>query len=79
MLILIEKDTATRVPKECTPEQAEAFSEDFVVHVVGDDGVTTTFAEWKAAQEPQTGAQVVAEDSAAVADEVAAPDQTIGL
>lgn len=79
MLILIEKDTATRVPKECTPEQAEAFAADFPVHVVGDDGVTTTFAEWKAVQDPQTGAQVVAEDQAAVTDEVAATDQTGGL
>ena len=36
MLILIEKDSATRVPKECTQEEAEMFSKEFAVFVVGD-------------------------------------------
>lgn len=51
MLILIEKDAATRIPKEVTPDQAEAFATDFAVHVVNEDGSTISFAEWKALQE----------------------------
>jgi hypothetical protein len=51
MLILIEKDAVTRIPKEVTPDQAEAFATDFPVHVVGEDGSTVSFAEWKALQE----------------------------
>lgn len=47
MLILIEKDSATRIPKECNPEQAEAFTNDFVVYVVNEDGSNTEFREWK--------------------------------
>lgn len=66
MLILIEKDSSTRVPKECTPEQAQAFSADFPVHVVGDDGVTTPYAEWK---ESQGDAPV--DDQAKAAEEAA--------
>lgn len=50
MLILIEKDSATRIPKEVTPEQAEAFSRDFNVLVVNDDGNNMPFDDWKAAQ-----------------------------
>jgi len=48
MLVLIEKDSATRVPKECTLEQAEVFAGEFPVHVVNDDASTTPFADWKA-------------------------------
>jgi hypothetical protein len=52
MLILIEKDTATRVPKDCTPEQAQEYSNSFPVHVVNSDSSTTPWAEWVIAQTP---------------------------
>lgn len=38
MHILIQKDAATRVPKECTEEEAAAFANEFDVFVVGEDG-----------------------------------------
>jgi len=39
MQILIEKDSATKVPRECTLEQAHALvAQGFTVHAVGDDG-----------------------------------------
>lgn len=93
MLILIEKDSATRVPKECTPEQAAGFAAEFPVHVVGDDGTTVPYAEWKAAQEPLTRETVEIESTDQVpalttdvitiltTDEIAAltPDQVPAL
>lgn len=68
MLILIEKDSATRVPKEATEEQAAEFATQFPVFVVNDDASTTPFADWKAAnQSPDT----VEDDPYAVAAEAA--------
>lgn len=64
MLILIEKDSATRVPKECTLEEAQALATQFPIHVVNEDGSTTTLADHLAAQEPLTGEAVVVEPDA---------------
>lgn len=39
MQILIEKDSATKVPRECTLEQAHTLvAQGFTVHAVGEDG-----------------------------------------
>ncbi|MBF8177244.1 C-type lectin-like domain-containing protein [Herminiimonas contaminans] len=50
MLILIEKDSATRIPKEVEPAEAEALAASFPVLVVNEDGSNTPFADWKAGQ-----------------------------
>jgi hypothetical protein len=75
MLILIEKDAATRIPKEVTPDQAEAFATEFPVHVVNEDGSTVSFAEWKALQEvkaPEEDKQEAPEVPAEAAEELPA-------
>lgn len=38
MQIIIEKDTATHIPKECTREEAAAFATQFPATVVTEDG-----------------------------------------
>jgi len=38
MQIIIEKDKATHIPKECTREEAAAFATQFPVTVVTEDG-----------------------------------------
>jgi hypothetical protein len=43
MHIIIEKDPATRIPKECTEEQAAEFANDFAVFVVAEDGSLAPF------------------------------------
>ena len=47
MLILIEKDPATKIPREVSgPDEAASFAaQGFVVHVVAEDGSTSLFAE----------------------------------
>jgi hypothetical protein len=67
MLILIEKDSSTRIPKDVTLEQAESFAAEFAVHVVNEDGSTTPFSDWKAGQ-----ADTGSEDAAYAAAEQAA-------
>lgn len=60
MLILIEKDTATRVPREVeTIEQAQAIVEQgFAVFVDNGDGTATPLAEYVAAQDAPEAAPV---------------------
>lgn len=48
MLILIEKDSATRIPKDVSEEEAAVFAEQFPVFVVNDDASTTPYSEWLA-------------------------------
>ncbi len=73
MLILIEKDSATRVPKEVADiDEARAFEQNgFVVHVMGEGGELSplpaadgaeTAAE--AEQEPATAPEATAEATA---------------
>lgn len=55
MQILIEKDSATKVPREVADaDEARAFAhQGFVVHVVNEDGSTSPLAdEAPAAEEP---------------------------
>lgn len=59
MLFLIEKDSATRVPRDCSLEEAQEVATQFPVHVVKEDGSTQSLADYMAAQEPVTGEQVV--------------------
>lgn len=68
MLILIEKDSATRVPKEVNAAEAEALAANFPVLVVNDDGSNISFADWKAGQvdgsDSQDDARIAAEAKA---------------
>lgn len=39
MQVLIEKDSATKIPRECSLEEAQAMAaQGFVVYAVGEDG-----------------------------------------
>lgn len=51
MLILIEKEPASRVPKEVTEAEADDFASKFTVFVINEDGSNTEYSAWKAAQE----------------------------
>lgn len=67
MQIVIEKDTATHIPKECTREQAAAFATQFPVSVVVDGG-TQSWAEFVEANPPEDEDDVHAPDEKAVID-----------
>ena len=57
MQILIEKDSATKVPRECTLEDAHALvAQGFVVHAVGKDGSEQPLPELAPADEPPKAA-----------------------
>lgn len=43
MQILIHKDSATKVPKEVTEEQAADYAKQFTVEVVNEDGTVTPY------------------------------------
>lgn len=50
MQIIIEKDTATRIAKDCTREEAEVFAASFPVNVViNAEGHTQPWTEWSEA------------------------------
>lgn len=68
MLFLIEKDSATRIPKDCSLEEAKAMSERFPVHVVKEDGSTQPLPDYLAEQEPVTGEQLVTNEPVAGED-----------
>lgn len=76
MLILIEKDSATKIPKEVTPEQAADFAKDFTVEVVGEDGATMPYAEWlnSAEVDPEAIAQAKEAEAHRLQDEQAKAD-----
>ena len=46
MLILIEKDSATRVPREVTENEAAKLAVEFTVFVVTEDGSNVPYAEF---------------------------------
>jgi len=48
MLILIEKDSATRIPKEVSAAEAASFAAEFPVYVVNEDGSNTAWADREA-------------------------------
>jgi len=48
MLILIEKDSATRIPKEVSADEAASFAAEFPVYVVNEDGSNTAWADREA-------------------------------
>lgn len=72
MLILIEKDPCTRIPKEVTPEEAASLAGQFTVLVVTDEGGSIAYADWLANQAP---VEVIAlsEDTTLVLEPVVEP------
>lgn len=66
-MFLIEKDSATKIPKDCSEEEAQAFLEQgFGVQRIGENGEMLPFA----AEVAEEVAEAAAEDSAS---EEAAP------
>jgi hypothetical protein len=74
VLILIEKDSATRVPKDCSLEDAQALATQFPIHVVNEDGSTTPLADYVRGLEPVTGEAVVIGDPESRERDVVVPD-----
>lgn len=67
MQIVIEKDTATHIPKECTREQAAALAAQFPVSVVVEGG-TQSWAEFVEANPLEDEDDVHAPDEKAVVE-----------
>jgi hypothetical protein len=73
MLILIEKDGATRIPKDVKDAtEAEGYAADFPVFVVNDDGSSTPFADWKAVQ-ANAGVETKKDETVVVLEPGASP------
>ncbi len=62
MFIVIEKDPATKVPKECSEDEAAGFAVDFPVTVVV-DGIQVPYADWKADQDTEPKAKKATKSS----------------